>query len=195
MILTQASFNIIRKEILGSLTQSQVDGLNFLVSSMGGAGFSYPEAAYALATVHIETAKTFKPIVEFGKRTYFDKYDTGRLAKALGNTPEKDGDGFLYRGRGYVQITGLSNFKKFSNILGVDLVKNPDAALNQEVAALIMLHGMLMGTFTGVGFRKGRPVSRYNKAQYVRARNIINGTDRATEIANLALKYEKALRS
>ena len=48
------------------------------------------QRAYLLATAYHETAFTMQPIVEFGGRKYFDKYDTGRLAEALGNTPEAD---------------------------------------------------------------------------------------------------------
>lgn len=194
MVLTKASFDYLRS-IIGSLSQSQVDGLNFLVSKMKQAGFTYPEAAYGLATVYIETDKTFQPIAEKGSDRYLSKYDTGTLAKRLGNTPEADGDGQKYKGRGYVQITGLANYKFFSKITGKDLVKNPDLALDAEVSAHIMTHGMLYGSFTGVGFRRKRPVSRYNIHQYTKARNIINGTDRATEIAQFAMIFEKALRS
>jgi hypothetical protein len=162
---------------------------------MKQACFTYPEAAYGLATVYIETDKTFRPIAERGSDKYLSKYDTGVLAKRLGNTPEADGDGQKYKGRGYVQITGLANYKFFSKITGKDLVKNPDLALDAEVSAHIMTHGMLNGSFTGVGFRRKRPVSRYNIHQYTQARNIINGTDRATEIAQFAMIFEKALRS
>ncbi|AHY26819.1 putative endolysin [Acinetobacter phage vB_AbaP_Acibel007] len=194
MILTRNSFDYLRS-IYGKLSQSQVDGLNFLVSKMKQAGFTYPEAAYGLATVYVETDKTFQPIAERGSDKYLSKYDTGKLAVRLGNTPEADGDGQLYKGRGYVQITGRANYKFFSTITGKDLIKNPDLALDAEVSTKIMTHGMLNGSFTGVGFRRKRPVSRYNLAQYIAARNIINGTDRAAEIAQHAIVFEKALRS
>ena len=41
-------------------------------------------------------------------------YDTGKLARKLGNTPQKDGDGQKYKGRGLIQITGLNNYKEIS---------------------------------------------------------------------------------
>lgn len=54
-------------------------------------------------------------------------YDTGAKAIALGNTPEKDGDGQKYKGRGYIQLTGLANYKAFaaSDLCTVDVVKEP----------------------------------------------------------------------
>lgn len=51
------------------------------------------------------------------------KYDT---RTNLGNTPEVDGDGKLYRGRGFIQLTGKANYKAYSDYIGVDFVKNPD---------------------------------------------------------------------
>lgn len=48
-------------------------------------------------------------------------YDTGAKAKALGNTPEKDGDGQRYKGRGLIQITGRANYKKYGAYIGKDM--------------------------------------------------------------------------
>lgn len=64
-------------------------------------------------------------------------YDTGAKAIALGNTPEKDGDGQKYKGRGYIQLTGRANYKAFSesDLCMEDVLKNPekvaDFPLNQ----------------------------------------------------------------
>ena len=55
-------------------------------------------------------------------------YDTGAKAVALGNTPEKDGDGQRYKGRGYIQLTGLNNYKAFnaSDLCTEDVVAHPE---------------------------------------------------------------------
>lgn len=47
-------------------------------------------------------------------------------ANIIGNGPEASGDGYRYRGRGYIQLTGKSNYKAFSQIIGEDCVQNPD---------------------------------------------------------------------
>lgn len=52
--------------------------------------------------------------------------------KPLGNGPT---DGYKYRGRGYNQLTGLANYKKYGALVGVNLVDNPDLLNSPTVAA------------------------------------------------------------
>ena len=47
-------------------------------------------------------------------------------ASRMGNGDEAPGDGFKFRGRGYIQLTGKDNYKAFSNFIGEDCVANPD---------------------------------------------------------------------
>jgi putative chitinase len=47
-------------------------------------------------------------------------------ASRMGNGTETTRDGWTYRGRGYIQLTGKENYTKFSNFIGEDCVANPD---------------------------------------------------------------------
>ncbi len=95
----------------------------------------------ALATIRAETGR-FLPIDE-GKSKFnsspgghpFDLYDN---RTDLGNKGEGDGDKF--KGRGFIQLTGRSNYTKYSKTLGLDtqLVKNPSLANDPEIAAKIL---------------------------------------------------------
>jgi hypothetical protein len=84
----------------------------------------------AIATVRVETGVAFAPIPEFASG---DDYE-GRID--LGNT--EPGDGRRYKGRGFIQITGRSNYTTYGRKLGLDLVNNPDGALDPTVAARIL---------------------------------------------------------
>ncbi|MCS4261076.1 putative chitinase [Pseudomonas protegens] len=75
---------------------------------------------------------------ELGSNQYLSKYDTGTLAKRLGNTPEADGDGQKYRGRGLIQVTGRANYEACSEALFGDarLLNTPELLETPVYAAL-----------------------------------------------------------
>ena len=155
-----------------------------LAKRLSQENISKEHKAYILATAYHETAGTMRPITEYGSRKYFNKYDTGRLARVLGNTQALDGDGYKYRGRGYVQITGKANYSKFSKILGLDLVNNPDIVFEEDIAYFIIFYGMTQGSFTGVSLSDFK--------SFYQMRKVVNGLDKAKLIASYAqeiLKY------
>ena len=116
--------------------------------------------AYALATAYHETAFTMQPINEYGGDAYFFKMydkdgDRPEVAARLGNTDP--GDGVLFHGRGYVQLTGRANYTRMQQLLEIDLTSNAscaDRALNPDTASRIMEIGMRDGIFTGKKFRR-----------------------------------------
>lgn len=176
-----AFFTSIKGSIFkGKFSQSQVDGINRLLDAMGDIEDSYK--AYMLATVYHESAHTMQPITEYGSRSYFDRYE-GR--KGLGNV--QPGDGYKYRGRGDVMITGRRNYTLFKELLGLDLVNKPELALDPKVSARILIKGSMEGLFTGKALTKC--------SDFVQMRRVINGTDKAHLIAGYAESFLEAFGS
>jgi putative chitinase len=175
------------RQKIGRLSQSQVEGLDDLLSFVESDESMEDERhiAYVLATTLHECAATWKPIKERGGVAYLSKYE-GR--KDLGNTQK--GDGVKYAGRGFTQITGRANYTYFAMRLDVDLVENPDLALQPKIAYQIMSIGMLEGKFTG------KALDDYindSKTDYKGARRVINAMDKAALIASYAVKFEAIL--
>lgn len=177
-----------------SLTPKQFEGLQFILKSWATTGFTNRRwLAYAMATAYHETARTMQPIKEYGGTAYFRRmYDISGerpyKARELGNFSV--GDGVRYAGRGYVQLTGKSNYDRAGRTLGIDMIRDPDLALDPSHAAHIMFRGMHEGWFTG---RKFSTYLSGPVADYVGARRIINGTDQATKISRYAVLFEAAL--
>ncbi len=140
------------------------------------------QLAYVLATAHHESCLGAW-MREFADGSAYE----GR--RDLGNT--QAGDGPRYKGRGFVQLTGRNNYTKYAQILGIDLVGNPELAADPQYAAKILAHGMSSGAYTGKKLASyERPDGSYD---FVGARYIVNGQDKADKIAAQAQKYLAAL--
>jgi hypothetical protein len=75
-------------------------------------------------------------------------------------------------------------------MLDIDMVNEPDIAMQHNVALFVLVHGFKTGTFTG---RKITDFIDETKTDFVRARRCINGNDKAHEIAEIAKKFLAAL--
>ena len=114
--------------------------------------------------------------------------------KATKSYMSDDGTEFAYYGRGYVQLTWWSNYAKAGAELGLGLrlLLNPEEVLQPETAYKVMAHGML----TGKGFANGKKFATYfhgAQTDYIRARRMVNGSDHAVEIADIAKHFETVL--
>ena len=180
----------------GPLTPPLVDALEFLLGKIetdnrfGETETDRRQLAYCLATFKWETAHSMRPIDEIGTAARFNRLygPQTKVGKVLGNT--KEGDGALFHGRGYVQLTGRRNYTKAKTLTGVDLLSSPDEAKEPNLAYQIAIQGMIDGWFTG---KKLSQFIKDGSADFENARTIINGHDKATIIADIARRFSEVL--
>jgi hypothetical protein len=181
-------FEAVRPMFGGSLSQQQVDGFKIIFEAWRKVGSGNErDLAYILATAYHETARTMQPVRETLATT--DAKAKERLTKAWksGKLPWVKSDYWSggWFGRGFVQLTHRANYVKAGDKLGVDLVSDPSKAMIPEVSALILVRGMQEGWFTGMKLA--------DAADFREARRVVNGTDRASQIAMYADAFLSAL--
>lgn len=176
----------IRKALFaGSISTAQFDGIQKKLAAMGEAGWPIAWAAYALATSYWETNKQMQPVRE----AYF-------LGEQAGERHRKTVRYYPWYGRGDVQLTWDYNYRWADKALGLDgqLIANPDLALDPAISARIMVEGMAEGAFTGKKLADYLPAAGSALIeQFTQARRIINGTDKAAEVAKVAATFQSAL--
>ncbi|NKJ34097.1 hypothetical protein [Rhizobium sp. SG570] len=192
----------------GRLSTNQVNGMEAILVEWQDTPFDQRWLAYMLATAFHEADNTMCAVSEnlnysaAGLCATFPKYFNASQAAAyarqpqrianhayanrMGNGTEASGDGWRYRGRGLVQITGRDNYAKYG------IADYPDKALDPIKAVEILFDGMINGRFTG---KKLADYFSATATDWVGARKIINGTDRAIDIAGYAKKFLAALEA
>lgn len=82
--------------------------------------------------------KKYFPTEELAKKYANDKRSIANRVYGgrLGNGPELTGDGWKYRGRGLIQLTGKNNYSSCAKDMGLDIIDNPDLLLLPEIAVL-----------------------------------------------------------
>lgn len=140
--------------------------------------------AFVLATARRESMSSFLPIREapgcqtdekcrerkIGEMLQKRADKQGNTARANYAVPNKDGRRFY--GRGYLQLTFEDNYRKTGTALGIDLVNDPDRALDPQIAGEVLVRAMLGGWY---GSRK--PLSFYidgDAIDWINARNNVN---------------------
>lgn len=181
----KAFFDGAREMLGGALKSSQVEGLQLILDEWAKSGWhDLRWLSYMLATTQHETARTFRPIREYG---------LGK-GKKYGQPDQITGE--AYYGRGFVQLTWKENYAKAAARLGVELVYHPDRAMEPGVAVRILFSGMNEGWFAGDA--QGRhTLARYfndRTGDPVAARRIINGTDKAAQIAAIHDGWHEILK-
>jgi len=114
----------------------------------------------AIATIGAESY-LFAPEKEPGSEAYFRRmYEFDR---SLGNV--EPGDGVKYCGRGFIPLVGRSEYARFGKLVGVDLVAQPDLALDPSVAARILAYDFML---------KGVPKAAA-EGDWVKVRRLVHG--------------------
>lgn len=201
-------YTVVRHAVFpGRLTQEQVNGMNAIIDAWDASVFGDLRwLAYMNATAFHETGGRMIPISELGGYDYCERMygPNGRrpaTARAMGNI--HPGDGYKYRGRGYVQITWHNNYLRAGRLIGVNLAANPDLALQFPIAAKIMFAGMTDAEIIFDDFEDdqnfsftGRTLEDYfneTTDDPYNARRIINGTQAAAMIAETHRDFLGAL--
>jgi len=201
------------EQTFGPLSDEQQQNVELLIDAFVAFGDGdAPKMAYILSTGFHESR--FSPIRE-AHYVFSSTPTDARLGAFLANwyvpspavnytsppafTLPDPVTGEYYFGRGFVQITHKSNYEKYTNVLtthygqSVDLVNDPGLALNPEYAALITVHGMVNGGFTGA--KLGDYING-SQQDFGRARRIVGGLNEphyATDARDVLQEYENII--
>jgi len=152
------------------LNPTQLLGVSLIIDEWNAQGYTDDrQLAYVLGTVYHETAGRMMPIKEMGGEAYL-----------------KSKSYYPYYGRDLCQTTWLKNYQRVKDFSGIDVVTNPDLIAEPQLAARVAIHFMSKGYYTG---RKLSDFFNNTTEDYLHARRIINGLDKAEVVAEHAKKF------
>ncbi|MEM8805916.1 MAG: hypothetical protein AAGF01_07810 [Cyanobacteria bacterium P01_G01_bin.38] len=172
VVMDEDCLNGILSEVPAGQRQGASETIPRIVAAAQEEGITdRAQIAYMLATMEREVGGIFnwQPVEE-------------------GGTPCSYDGGCGWHGRGYVQLTHRYNYVNMGNRLGIDLVGNPNLALDPDIAARILVIGMRDGDFNGYGHGLSHYVNEQSQDWY-QARRTVNVLDHAGEIATNAQEY------
>jgi hypothetical protein len=178
-------FDGVRAEMFhGTLNEAQVDSMSAILDEYEKRNLTDLRwLAYMFGTVYRECGSNMAPV-----RETFATSDAQARQRLAGAAYAKTDviTGQSYYGRGLVQLTHKGNYAVQGKRLGIDLVNNPDRALEPHLAADIMFHGMINGDFTG---KKLADFFNSRSEDWFNARTIINAHDHADEVADVSRRF------
>ena len=156
------------------MSAAQRQAITLILSECDKNGVTDPrQVAYILATCYHECR--FKSIPEI----------RAKRGTKIWYMQEKYWYAGFY-GRGFCQLTHEGNYRKFSELVAIDLVKNPEEVLRPEIGAKILVVGMIRGMFSGRRLSQYFPPS--GTPRWISARRIVNGLFQASLVAEAAKK-------
>ena len=184
----------------GRLSTAQVRGVETILAVWATtAQTDIRWLAYILATAFHETAATMQPVRETLASSDTKAISILDRAFAAGKLPtvktpywRRDKAGKSWLGRGFIQLTHEANYRAASKAAGIDLVADPAKAMDADVAARVLVLGMIAGLFTG---KRLADYFSDAKDDPVGARRIVNGTDKASLIATYYRAILDALKA
>lgn len=178
-----AFFDALRKSSLfgGKLSAGQVRGIEGLLDGFAATGDGRDKTlAYGLATARREVGAGMVPVREGFKAT--DAAARAYVARQ-GYRYATPVNGQVYYGRGYVQLTWARNYAASSADAGVDLLANPDAALDPVIGARLLFLGIQDGRWNAQGKGIAYYIPALGDDDLKGARRTVNVTDHWDEVA------------
>lgn len=202
----------IRNTLYKGLPNTAVTTLEAILDAIENRKISIDHVAYMMATAYHEVGPNLIPIRENLnystasriKQVWPSRFKSLAAAQPYVNNPkqlankvyngrygnaENGDDGWNYRGGGLPQTTFKDNYAKVGQIIGYDLVKQPELILEPRVAVAALVEGSLQGIYTG------KKLSDFKTGDYYNMRDVINADKKLNgkKIADHAKVFEKAL--